>query len=861
MDINNPVQNNIEISPNQEEKQISLTHEENENRTQNSPIQNTSTELKKETTEEETKNPSDKIIKESPKKESGKKTPLKNSVKPKNKQKSKSNVNPFLVENAFENKKRNTKIKHQRNKNSKRSLYFINYNNEISDLKDQNSNKSVFSRISEIMYKNTKEEKYPKKKETDLEKEKEKNYDKFTEDAFLISEANKTKKKNKKIIKEFLERKKKEEISDRCGFECEKDKQKDNELEPFQDSKRVSIITDRNISFKPKRTFKEFYDDQKIKEEKHLTHLKDNEKIQQDKLSLTILDKPVLNEETIKIANKGNRNNKNNNSDIHQRLYEEFNEIKIKKEKNEKEKLLLNKKEEKKISNVNIQKNVERLYTEYETKKKIIDENEQKKEKEIKIRSSSRSASKTSNQIIFKRFKKNLENAFKNIINKKLEENFEINFNDFAKLLYTIQFTTKNYYELIERKKNKNIDEDTQKSQYSLNNNNTINTIMLNQNKFELDTEYKLLIDSWKIITKNKTFKEDILGPSQRTLIFLLSVLGIYDGNDTNIFIKKEFPFLISDTSAVNKYSNLCKQIYKYFSVYKNNAINGLLFREKDNKRREEIKQEEERLLTFNPSLLRSSKKYIKNSNSVNHMRLSVEKDYQQYKKNKELKLKEKEKILESEQKEKCPFVPSGAKNKPKQDVSQISKRLFLTGLKHLKVSNSTYISNNNSLKYENLNENTQISNHNYKKMFNNNPLAFDLGVKKKLLEMEESRNKRAFDKLILKKGFKPKENEFKEYLYTEESNKRGRFALEDELSNTFKNTFRKFEKKDKRESFKTNREKYEFEIIVNRKPVKLTIYKGDDINCKVKEFCNTYNLNFNDKRRIFQTISNQINN
>ena len=91
---------------------------------------------------------------------------------------------------------------------------------------------------------------------------------------------------------------------------------------------------------------------------------------------MIILNKPVLNEETIKIANKGNRNN--NNNDIHQRLYKEFNEIKNKKEKNEKEKLLLNKKEEKKISNDTIQKNVERLYTEYETKKKIIDANEQK---------------------------------------------------------------------------------------------------------------------------------------------------------------------------------------------------------------------------------------------------------------------------------------------------------------------------------------------------------------------------------------------------------------------------------------------------------------------------------------------------
>ena len=81
------------------------------------------------------------------------------------------------------------------------------------------------------------------------------------------------------------------------------------------------------------------------------------------------------------------------------------------------------------------------------------DNHSQKKEKEIKIRSSSRSASKTSNKIIFKRFKKILENAFENLLNKKLEEKFDINFNDFAKLLYTIHFTTKNYYELMERKK------------------------------------------------------------------------------------------------------------------------------------------------------------------------------------------------------------------------------------------------------------------------------------------------------------------------------------------------------------------------------------------------------------------------
>ena len=836
MEQNNLEQNIKENSNNPEEKQNSLTHEEN----------NTSTEHKKEITQEEIKNESEIKLNESPK-QSEKKKSHKNFVKAKNKQKSKSNVNPFLPENITENKKKNHNIEHQRNKISRRSSYLLNYREQSQN---QNPNKSVFSRISEAMYKNSKEEKLPRKKERDLEKEKEKDYDKFTEEAFILAEANKTNKENEKIIKGFLERKKKEEIADRAGIESERDKEKKNELEPFQDSKRVSIITDRNISFKSKRTFKEFYDDQKIKEEKHLNHLKENKKINKDKLSLIILNKPVLNEETIKIANKGKRNN-NNNNDIHQRLYEEFTEIKNKREKNEKEKLLLNKKEEKKISNDIIQKNVERLYTEYETKKKIINENEQKKEKEIKIRSSSRSASKTSNKIIFKRFKKILENAFENLLNKKLEEKFDINFNDFAKLLYTIHFTTKNYYELMERKKNNDTEEDLRKSQNS--------KLISYQNKFELDIEYKLLIGSWKIITKNKIFKDDILGSSQRTLIFFLSVLGIFDGNENNIFIKKEFPFLISDSSLINKYSNLSKQIYKYFSIYKNNAINSLLFREKDKKRRREIKQEEERLLTFNPSLLSSSKKYIKSSSLDMNMRLSVEKDYQQYKKIKELKIKEKEDLLESERKEKCPFVPSGAKkNTSKQKISEISKRLFTNGLKHLKVSKSTY--NDNSIRYNNsLTENIQQNNYNYQKMFINNPLASDMGVKKKLLEMEESRNKRAFDKLILKKGFKPKEKDIKEFLLTEENFKSERFALEDELSNTFKNTFKKYKKKEKKLN-KNNKGKYEFEIIVNRKPIKLIIYQGDDVNCKVKEFCNTYKLNFNDKRRIFQTINNQIN-
>jgi len=517
----------------------------------------------------------------------------------------------------------------------------------------------------------------------------------------------------------------------------------------------------------------------------------------------------------------------------------------------------MNKREEKKIPKINIKKNVERLFVEYEEKKKRMNENIMKKEKEMRNKSSNRSSSKASNQIVFKRFKKILENAIKTILDKNLDEKFEVNFSNFTKLLYKINFTTKNYFEVLEQKPD---NEKEEKILQSIKSNSS--KVIFKKNKLELDREYKLIIDAWKIITKNKEFKSDISGTSERTIIFFLSALGIYDGNINNSFIQKEFSFLISEVKD-NKYSNLSKQIYKYFAIFKNNAINGLLFRERDNKRKIEIEKESDRLLTFCPNLEKSSQKYILASNSVNHMRLSVEKNYNQFKKNKELKLKEKEKLLKEEEKAKCPFCPSGAKNGEKKNIEEISKRLFNTGLKHLKLSNST---NNNKIlfreqMYNSYTENPHKVNNSYKKMFNNNPLESDFDVKKKVLEMEESRNKKAIEKLILKKGFKPKDNKYRNSLYDETGNKSERFALEDEPLNTFKNTFERYEKFDKRSSNIPNKEKFEFEIVVERKPRKLILYQDDDINCKVKDFCNLYKLNYDDKRRIIKVINHQMNN
>ena len=57
---------------------------------------------------------------------------------------------------------------------------------------------------------------------------------------------------------------------------------------------------------------------------------------------------------------------------------------------------------------------------------------------------------------------------------KKINENFEINYLDFVKLLYQINFTTKNYYELIQNKdKNRDLIEKTIKMNEILEKNKT----------------------------------------------------------------------------------------------------------------------------------------------------------------------------------------------------------------------------------------------------------------------------------------------------------------------------------------------------------------------------------------------------
>ena len=854
METNNAENDNqIEIFHNDEDNENNNSHEENLNK----DILNQDTNDQK---NEPTKEPN-KSVNNNEERRKIRKFPSKEVKIPKKiihnqkKTKKKNNVNPFLSEGgALENSKFKKISNSDFSKNSGKVSYLYNYKNDTSEVKDSSINKTVFSKISENMYKISKEDKFPIKKARNLEQENEETYNKLTEEAFLCSCANKANKENKKIIYEFLDRKKKQQTSKKIGIDLENKSKanNENELESLKDIKRLTILTDRNRSYKSSRTFHEFLLDQKKKQEIHENHLKTNENLKKEEMDSKIQDRPHLNEETVKLANNINRNTKAN---IHSRLYKEFND-KMKKEEEKVKEKHSKKSEEKKLSKIKINENIERLFSEYQAKNKRISESEVKKQEELKNLSSNHTTSKNSNDIIFKRFKNILVNSFKDILQKDLEENFEITYSDFIKILHKINFTTKNYFELIENKnKSKDMTEDSKITETTQNNRN-----ILRKYNFEAEKEYKLSIDAWKIIIKSKEFKEEAPGESKRILLFFLSTLGIFNGNADENFFKKEFLNIIKDISgSISNYSNLSKQIYKYFSIYRNNAINGLLFRDKDQKRREEFEKETERNLTFTPMLEKSSREYLNNNHSVSETRLSVEKNYDQYRKNKELKLREKEKLLEKEEKQKCPFVPYGSKNNEKINASEISQRLYKTGLKHLKSSSSTpnnFLNpekKNNILlkKLQNLNQNY----HNIQKMFDNNPLEKDIRVQKKIKEMKESRNKKSFEKLIKKKGFKPKEdfNKTELYDFDELYYKNGRFALDDEPLNTFKNTFNKYERHEKKLS---EREKYAFEIMVDRKPQKLIIYQGDDISCKVKDFCSLYKLDYNDKKSICQAIN-----
>ena len=779
----------------------------------------------------------------------------------------KINDNPFLTEISFPNYDKRKKLKILPT-----SVYFINMKKKKEDIKN-NLGKSIFSKISEAIYEHDKiKEKYPNKKVLNLEKIAEDNYNQLTEEAYLYSIVNKKNNENKKIINEFLQRKKKEEKSKKIGIE------NDSTLifETLKDLKRSNNLTDRNRSFKSSRTLMEFLQDQKLKEEKHKMLLKKNEILKNEKINLIIRDRPYLNEESIKIMNSINRNKK----DIHKRLYEEY-KLKEKREKQkQKEIIQLSKNKEKKISQKEIDENSKRLYSS-NIKKNRNNENQ----KNVNANNYSKinpSINKNSNEIIFKRFRKKLEDSFENLCGKKLKEEFELSYLEFLNLLYYAGFTNKNYSEIIEQKFKENILLNKKESlgmKYYLSNDFIIDNIICKRDKLDISSkteesinmnnkkykeiknnlnkqnflvneiEYKLSKDAWKLIISNKEFNDKDIAYSTKIIYFFLNVFGNKD--NCNKYIKKEFSENIKVLNELNNL-NLSDYTYKYFQIFRNNAINKLLIREDGNKRKNEIKYQNKNGPTF--SLKKTFDYSNRNNYTLNIIHKNNENNINFYLKNKERKVKKMEKVMNDQEKKSYTFFPFSSTVNDKINIDEKTKILTNLSDKNIIAKKELNQNLNSNLKNKSFNSKSNLS-----KMFKKNPLEKDVIVMKKIRELKEARNQRNYQRMVKEKGLrindiKNKYNNNNENLFEYKD----RFVHVDEPLNNFKNTFKKYESSSSKDKI-IKKEKYTFEIFVENKPKKLIIYYGDDVNIKIREFCNKYKLGYNDKQQIFNTITKQI--
>ena len=777
----------------------------------------------------------------------------------------KKNDNPFLTEISFPNydKRKNLKI-------LPTSVYCLNLKKKREDIKE-NLGKSIFSKISEAIFEHDKnKEKYPNKKVLNLEKITEDNYNQLTEEAYLYSIIKKQNNENKKIITEFLERKKKEEKSKKIGIE------NDSALifETLKDLKRSKNLTDRNRSFKSSRTLMEFLEDQKLKEEKHQLLLKRNEILKNEKINLILRDRPYLNKESIKIMNNNNRNKK----DIHNRLYEEY-KLKEKREKQrQKEMIYLAKSKEKKISQKEIEENCKRLYSS-NIKKNIDNENQNN----LKINNYSTinpSINKNSKEIIFKRFIKKLKDSFENVCGKKLKDEFELTYLEFLNLLYYAGFTNKNYSEIIDKKfndillnkkhplgmkyylsndfiidniicKKDKLDISSKTEESNRMNNKKYKEIKNNSNKqnfFDNEIEYKFSKDAWKIIIGNKEFNEKEIANSTNIIYFFLNVFNNKD--NFNKYIKKEF----SENIKINELNslNLSDYIYKYFQVFRNNAINKLLIREDGNKRKSEIKNQNEKGPTF--SLKKSLYYSDRHNSTLNIIHKKNESNNNFALKNKERKVKKMEKTINDQEKKGYTFLPFSSILNDKKNIDETFKRLDNSFDKNINPKKETNKNLKNNLKNKSFKSNSNLS-----KMFKENPLEKDDIVMKKIKELKKARNQRNYQRMVKEKGLRI--NDIENIYNSNNENLfeyKDRFVHVDEPLNNFKNTFRKYESSSLKDKY-IKKVKYTFEIFVENKPKKLIIYYGDDVNIKIREFCNKYKLDYNDKQQIFNTINKQI--
>ena len=751
------------------------------------------------------------------------------------------------------NKLKKCKVK-QKKQNSKIKKYL--------DVSEKNG-KSIFIKISEDIY--TKFKSKPNKEVRDINKMEEDAYNKMTSDPYIQTCKDRENLKNKKIVQDFLDRKAKEDTNKKIGIECDKIDQ----MKKLQDPKRALSVTDRNINFKSTRTLAQFLQDQNQKN--NIERKKKNNK----KIPLPMKGN-ILPQDSTYIFSKNSNDDtfsEFSNFDMYNfdNISMQYNNDSMLNKNDEKEKINKTFEMEKELINpganfslINTKNNKKKensfkeKISNTEPKKKLILKKNDKKEKNKNINvkeSSSTSTSKKSNESLTKKFITLYKDTLLDNLGQKYDNEFDINYSAFLLLLYKLGFTNRNYSTLMDASEIEVVKQSIHSKEItdisisnsslsmsqiskkngkiyqkdSLAGKSLEDEVEKYKNTFKYDKEFQLSRDGWKIITEKQNFDEEMGISSKKMFLFYISVLGLCQEEKSEKFMKKECGFFFGDKKLIHQFNNINKYIYKYFGLYKINAMDNLLMPEKRQK-----------ILVSNTNSIISSFTVSNLDNTTNKNYDIYEKNYNQKNNTKQTNYNNNKNYLNDNDMDDANSIrlfAAGIKKENQfykdrlrdKNINKDKSSTSLISLTDINDNNSIYLLNNS------ISDNSSFSD--LKKIFRENPIekkeeddSDELEVDSFLLED----NNNYFQYNIPKYKNKSNYSEIKSYIQ------------DDEDDGGKKNLGKK-------------KIKYVFEIKIEDEPKKIIIRRGDDKNNVVKNFCKKYGIDDGERKKILQVIDERL--
>ena len=336
------------------------------------------------------------------------------------------------------------KIKPQKIKQPLKNIFLNDSNNESNINSFFTSKKSIFSKISENLYNSYRDNFSSSKHLLSLKADLIDNYSLLTTNKYIMTLDNKEKSISNTLLKKNYRK---------VYLKNNKFKNNLTESKTLSENNEIILSTTKRNGYKKKiRTPAEFLADQKKYLKKHKIHIENIVKAHKIKFNKSIKKKPTISNDSRRIANNL-KIKSNENMNIFYKLYNDYSlrekskeEMRKKSDKEYYRKLGIfsNKILTKKI----IKQNSERLYKDYIKKDLYIKEIKNKQLNQLKIMALTKYINKSSNNILFGKFINKYENILNSQFNKTIEDNFEINFQEYLRILIEFPIID-NYYKIL----------------------------------------------------------------------------------------------------------------------------------------------------------------------------------------------------------------------------------------------------------------------------------------------------------------------------------------------------------------------------------------------------------------------------